>query len=119
ATMGAGANVELGLIREGDKKTVNVTLGEASQTIEAAAGVVHPMLQGASLENASKGIEITDVAQGSPAAMSGLQKGDVIVGINRTAIKDLKTLKAQLKDQEGAVALKIMRDKNMLYLVLR
>lgn len=119
ATMGAGAKVELGLIRDGDKKTVNVTLGEANQTTEKAAGAVHPMLQGASLENASKGVEITDVAQGSPAAMSGLQKGDLIVGINRTAVKDLKSLKELLKDQEGAVALKIVRGKSMLYLVLR
>lgn len=119
ATMGAGAKVELGLIRDGDKKTVNVTLGEASQTTEKAAGAVHPMLQGASLENASKGVEITEVAQGSPAAMSGLQKGDVIVGINRSAVKDLKSLKEQLKDQEGAVALKILRGKSLLYLVLR
>lgn len=119
ATMGAGAKLELGLIRDGDKKTVQVTLGEASQTSEAAAGAVHPMLQGASLENGDKGIEITEVAQGSPAAMSGLQKGDIIVGLNRTKIKDLKSLKAQLKDQEGAVALKILRDKSMLYLVLR
>lgn len=119
ATMGAGAKVELGLIRDGDKKTVSVTLGEASQTTEKAAGAVHPMLQGASLENASKGVEITDVAQGSPAAMSGLQKGDLIVGINRSAVKDLKSLKEQLKDQEGAVALKILRGKSLLYLVLR
>ncbi|MCL1090726.1 Do family serine endopeptidase DegQ [Shewanella profunda] len=120
ATMGAGAKVELGIIRDGDKETVKVTLGEASQTSDSAAGAVHPMLQGASLENSSKGgVTIADVAQGSPAAMSGLQKGDIIVGINRTAIKDLKTLKAQLKDQEGAVALKILRDKSMLYLVLR
>lgn len=119
ATMGAGAKVELGLIRDGDKKTLNVTLGEANQTTEKAAGAVHPMLQGASLENASKGVEITDVAQGSPAAMSGLQKGDLIVGINRTAVKDLKSLKELLKDQEGAVALKIVRGKSMLYLVLR
>lgn len=120
ATMGAGAKVELGIIRDGDKKTVKVTLGEASQTSDSAAGAVHPMLQGAALENAAKGgVTITDVAQDSPAAMSGLQKGDIIVGINRTAIKDLKALKAHLKDQEGAVALKILRDKSMLYLVLR
>lgn len=120
ATMGAGAKVELGIIRDGDKKTVKVTLGEASQTSDSAAGAVHPMLQGAALENAAKGgVTITDVAQGSPAAMSGLQKGDIIVGINRTATKDLKALKAHLKDQEGAVALKILRDKSMLYLVLR
>ncbi len=119
ATMGAGAKVELGLIRDGDKKTVNVTLGDAGQTSEKAAGAVHPMLQGASLENNANGIEITDVAQGSPAAMSGLQKGDVIVGVNRTGVKNLKALKEQLKDQEGAVALKILRDKSLLYLVLR
>ncbi|MCE9687073.1 Do family serine endopeptidase DegQ [Shewanella sp. AS16] len=119
ATMGAGAKLELGLIRDGDEKTVKVTLGEASQTSEAAAGVIHPMLQGATLENASNGIEITDVAQGSPAALSGLQKGDLIVGVNRTKIKDLKSLKAELKDQEGAVALKLIRGKSQLYLVLR
>ncbi|MGL4613184.1 MAG: Do family serine endopeptidase DegQ [Shewanella sp.] len=119
ATMGAGAKVELGLIRDGDKQTVKVTLGEANQSTETAAGAVHPMLQGATLENASRGIEITEVAKGSPAAMNGLQKGDVIIGINRTGVKDLKTLKALLKDQQGAVALKIMRDTNMLYLVLR
>lgn len=51
--------------------------------------------------------------------MSGLQKGDLIVGINRSAVKDLKSLKEQLKDQEGAVALKILRGKSLLYLVLR
>ncbi|NMH65269.1 Do family serine endopeptidase DegQ [Shewanella salipaludis] len=119
ATMGAGARLELGLIRDGDEKTVKVTLGEASQTSETAAGVIHPMLQGATLENVNNGVEITDVAQGSPAALSGLQKGDLIVGVNRTKIKDLKSLKAELKDQEGAVALKLIRGKSQLYLVLR
>lgn len=119
ATMGAGAKLELGLIRDGDEKTVKVTLGEASQTTEAAAGVVHPMLQGAALDASKNGVEITGVAQGSPAAASGLQKGDIIVGVNRAKVKDLKSLKEILKDQEGAVALKILRGKNMLYLVLR
>ena len=52
ATMGAGTKLELGLIRDGDEKTVTVTLGEASKTSETAAGVVHPMLQGAALETA-------------------------------------------------------------------
>ncbi|QYJ86708.1 Do family serine endopeptidase DegQ [Shewanella mesophila] len=119
ATMGAGAKVKLGLIRDGDEKTVTAVLGEASQSTETAAGAIHEMLDGATLENAKKGVEITEVAQGSAAAASGLLKGDLIVGINRTRIDDLKELKAELKDTHGAVALKLLRDGNNLYLVLR
>ncbi|MCG9728543.1 DegQ family serine endoprotease [Shewanella sp. Isolate13] len=120
ATMGAGTKVEFGLIRDGDKETVTAILGESTQAAEAAAGAVHPMLQGAKLENASSsGIELTDVAQGSPAAMSGLIKGDIIVGVNRTKVNNLKALKSALKEQKGSVALKIRRDNTSLYLILR
>ncbi|QYK01008.1 Do family serine endopeptidase DegQ [Shewanella psychrotolerans] len=119
ATMGAGAKVKLGLIRDGDEKTVTAVLGEASQSTETAAGAIHQMLDGATLENAKKGVEITEVAKGSAAAASGLLKGDLIVGVNRTRIDDLKELKAELNDTHGAVALKLQRDGNNLYLVLR
>jgi S1-C subfamily serine protease len=118
ATMGAGAEVEFGIIRDGDKKTIKATLGEADK-VEAEAGNVHPMLQGATLEDSKKGIEITEIAQGSPAAMSGLQKGDLIVGLNRSKISSLKVLKEALKENQSSVALKILRDNNLLYLVLR
>ncbi len=77
------------------------------------------MLAGATLENSKKGIEITDIAQNSPAAMSGLQKGDLIVGVNRTKTATLKALKEELKEQQGAVALKIVRGNSSLYLILR
>ncbi|MGI2260532.1 DegQ family serine endoprotease [Shewanella sp. GXUN23E] len=119
ATLGAGAKVTLGLVRDGDEKTVKVTLGEQTESKVAAAGGVHPMLQGATLENTKAGIEITDVKQGSPAAQSGLQKGDVIVGVNRSKVTSLKALKEYLKDAEGAVALKIVRGDIALYLMLR
>ena len=117
-TLGAGAKVELGLIRDGKEKTVKVTLGEASEQT-AAADELHPQLAGAKLESSSSGVEITDIAEGSPAALSGLRKGDIIVGVNRTPVKDLKALKEQLKEQDGAAALKVMRGKSMRYLVLR
>mgnify|MGYP000539152721 CR=1 FL=1 len=120
ATMGAGTKVEFGLIRDGDEETVTATLGESTQSVEAAAGAVHPMLQGAKLENSSRsGVTIADVAQGSPAAASGLIKGDIIVGVNRTKVKNLKSLKSVLEDQEGSVALKIQRDNTSIYLILR
>lgn len=120
ATLGAGVKVDLGIMRDNSERNITVTLGEADNAMNSEANAIHPMLQGASLANKDKmGIEITEVAQGSPAAMSGLKKGDMIVGINRTNITDLKTLKAKLKDQQGGVALKILRDNNLLYLILR
>lgn len=119
ATMGSGAKIELGIIRDGKMKKVNVTLGEADDAKTAKAGAIHPMLQGATLENNRNGIEITNVVKGSPAAMSGIKQGDVIIGVNRQRVKDLKTLKELLKDNPNAAALKLNRDGTRLYLVLR
>lgn len=119
ATLGAGAKVKLGLIRDGDKETVKVTLGEAANTKTAAAGEVHPMLQGATLENSPKGVAITAVTQGSPAAMSGFEKGDIIIGVNRTKVSDLKSLRQLLKDNDNATALKVLRDNIVLYQILQ
>ena len=119
ATMGAGAKIKLGLIRDGDAESVNVTLGEADNMRTSAVGNVHPMLQGATLENGRQGIEITGISKGSPAAMSGLKEGDIIIGVNRQRIKDIKELKDLLKDDEGAAALKLNRNGTRLYLVLR
>lgn len=119
ATMGAGAKVKFGLIRNGDAKNVSATLGEASQRTEDSRGAVHPMLAGAALENGDDGIKITDIAQNSPAAASGLRKGDIIVGVNRSSVDDLNTLKAKLKEQQGSVALKIKRGHSSLFLILR
>ncbi|MDB2386804.1 Do family serine endopeptidase [Shewanella sp.] len=120
ATMGAGSKVEFGLIRDGDKKVVTAVLGKSTQTAEAESGALHPMLKGAKLENSKNtGVILTDIAQGSPAAASGLVKGDIIVGVNRKKINDLNSLKSVLKDQKGSVALKIKRDNTRIYLILR
>ena len=119
STIGAGAKVELGIIRDGDSKIVKVTLGEEKQVQEKGAGELHPMLQGAALKDTRKGLEITEVASGSPAAAAGLEKGDLIVGINRSQIRNLKQLRKALKNKDGQVALKISREGNHLFLILR
>ncbi len=119
ATMGAGAKVEIGIIRDGDEETANVVLGESTSSSGSADDALHPMLEGAELSNSRKGIEITSIAQGSPAARNGLQEGDLIVGLNRSKVKNLNALKEELKNPQGAVALKVLRDNKLMYLVLR
>lgn len=56
ATLGAGKEITLGVIRDGDKKDFDVTLGE-SQMQQAKAEQIHKGLSGAELSNTSKNDE--------------------------------------------------------------
>ncbi|GLP95815.1 DegQ family serine endoprotease [Paraferrimonas sedimenticola] len=117
-TYGAGAKVTLVVIRDGKKKNFKVTLAQADMET-ASAESLHPALTGAELANHDDGVQITSVANNSPAARAGLQEGDVIVGVNRSRVQGLKALREQLDDASGAIALNIKRGNSSLYLVLR
>ena len=123
ATMGAGKTVTLGLIRDGKEQEVNVTLKQADLT-ETKASVLHPALEGATLGNTEPsadmtGVVITKLEEHSAAAKAGLQKGDVIIGVNRTRIATLQELQAAMKNHSDILALNIRRGNATLYLVLR
>lgn len=120
-TMGAGSKVKLGLLRDGKKKTVTVTLGSAEQQT-ASAQDIDKRLLGASLETTDEhngGIRITELEQGSPAARLGLKKDDVIIGVNKQRIKSLSEMQDLLEDSKGTVALHLMRDGAQIYLFMR
>lgn len=123
ATMGAGKQVKLGLIRDGKEKMVTVTLKQADLT-EAKASVLHSALDGATLtdsEPGSKpaGVLVKEVAENSAAAAAGLRKGDLILGVNRMRTEKLDDLRKALKGKHKLLAINIKRDNSSLYLVLR
>lgn len=123
ATMGAGKTVTLGVIRDGKEQDVQVTLKQADLS-ETKASVLHPALEGATLGNSEPGasvagVVITQLEQRSAAAQTGLQKGDVIIGVNRTRINNLKELQTAMKNKGDIMALNIRRGNATLYLVLR
>lgn len=122
ATMGAGKTIKLSIIRDGKEQIVDVTLKQADLT-ETKANVLHPALKGATLANTEpsepiQGVVIKKLDDKSPAAQAGLQEGDVIVGVNRTATTNLKDLSAAMKNKNGILALNIRRGDASLYLVL-
>ncbi|WP_420811018.1 DegQ family serine endoprotease [Ferrimonas lipolytica] len=127
ATMGAGATVKLDLIRDGDSKTVKVTLNEApGENIQAA--VIHPALEGAKLstfnDDGLRGVKVTELADRSRAAQQGLQENDVLISISlmnraRVDIKDLGQLRELLSDYDGAFAATVIRDGNPLMVIMR
>ena len=120
-SIGAGKNVELTVIKkDGSEKDYDVTL-KKQETAKVEAASIHRMLDGAELENNAngQGIDINSVEEDSPAAVIGLQRGDVISGINRTRIKSIGELRSYLNDNKGVFALNVVRGNSTLFLMIR
>ena len=120
-SLGAGNAIDITLItRDGDKKTVEVTLQKPEFTNIDAANI-HPMFEGAQLENSTteSGVIVSSLAKGSPADRIGLKQGDIINGINRQRLDNIANLRDYLADHQGILALNIVRGDNSLYLMVR
>lgn len=123
ATLGAGKEIKLDLIRDGKRKTVIATLEEAEQIKEKAENL-HKGLKGAELKNTTKadaiqGVKISNIEQGSIAQRYGLQKDDIIIGLNRKRVKNLQYFRELLDTELPVLALNIQREKQSLYLVIK
>lgn len=121
-TLGSGKKVTLGIIREGERLTREAILKAPQQVRqkEKQAVLLHPALSGAILANTKneKGVLIKQVEVGSVAERYGLQPADVIIGINRTTIKNLAALQNMLESAPAMIALNIKRAEKHLYIVL-
>lgn len=123
ATMGANKTVTLGLFRDGKEQKAKVTLARAEEE-NVSANSVNKALDGATLAPTSgddpvSGVKITEVAPRSVAARAGLEKGDIIIGVNRNRVKNLKDLRKIVDKKPEVLALNIQRGSSSIYLVLR
>jgi Do/DeqQ family serine protease len=123
ASKGAGAELELTVLRKGNSEKINVVLSDATQNV-VIAKEIHPALEGATLSNGKteqgdSGVMISELEARSPASRIGLQDGDVIIGINRKNVDTVVQLRSELDDAKGVIALNIKRGISSLYLVIR
>ncbi|MEZ8109145.1 Do family serine endopeptidase [Vibrio splendidus] len=123
ATLGAGKQIELGVVRDGKNMTFDVTLGESTNS-KTQAEKLHEGLAGAELTNttdsdSTTGVKVSSVAQGSPAEAYQLIKDDIIIGVNRQPVKNLAEFRKILEKQPGVLALNIQRGDRTIYLVIR
>ena len=103
-TMKPGEKVELGILRDGDSKTIQVTLGEREEemfaTTEPAkvesmeekigfnvSDLTDNFRRQLQLDSDVEGIVVTDIKQSSNAYERGLRKGDVITAVKRNKVK--------------------------------
>mgnify|MGYP005725306345 FL=1 len=123
ASMGAGAEVEISIMRKGKKMNVDVVLDDAADTTVTAAQI-HPALEGATLINGTDkagnaGVVVSDIERGAPAARIGLQADDVIIGVNRVRTSSVAEFRNALDEAKGVIALNVKRNNSTLYLVIR
>ncbi|KAA8999245.1 serine endoprotease DegQ [Affinibrenneria salicis] len=122
-TTAPGKSVRVGLLRDGKQQDVSVVLDNSASSTTSAE-TLSPALQGASLTNGQlkdggKGVQIDNVAKDSPAAQVGLQKGDIIIGVNRERVENITQLRKLLESKPSVLALNIVRGDDTIYLLLR
>ncbi|WP_022940138.1 DegQ family serine endoprotease [Psychromonas hadalis] len=120
-TLGSGKTIKLAIIRDGKSIVLQATLKPPqAQPKGQTSHVLHPALSGAMLTNKAnnQGVTIKQVQQGSMAEHVGLQRADIIIGINRTLIHNIDELQQMIDSQPAALALNIKRGEQHLYLML-
>jgi serine protease Do len=123
-----GTTVQLKVLHDGSEKTVAVKLaempanlnGSAEKNEEGGNGATSA-LEGVSVEAAKgRGVTVTDVDQGSPAAVAGLREGDTILEVNRASVSSVADFdKAMRNVSNGATLLLVKRGDNTFYIALQ
>ncbi|ATG03834.1 serine endoprotease DegP [Lelliottia amnigena] len=119
-SMPVGSKVTLGLLRDGKPVSVNLELQQSSQT-QVDSSSIFSGIEGADMSNkgADKGVVVSNVKAGSPAARIGLKKGDVIIGANQQPVKNIAELRKILDSKPNVLALNIQRGDTTLYLLMQ
>ena len=125
ARTGIGKQVELTVIRDKTTKTFTVTIAElkdeeglaeggggASEDLGLALQTLTPDLaENLGLERGMKGVVVTQVESGAPAAEAGIRRGDVILEVNRAPVKDVAAYTKAVREAG--------KGKSLLFLVRR
>jgi S1-C subfamily serine protease len=90
-----GDKVEIGLLRDGKPRKVTALIAERGETETANAAEINKSLEGTELADAPDGggVLVKAVQEASPAAEAGLRTNDLIIGVGRTPVANIKAFR--------------------------
>ncbi len=128
----AGEAVDVTLVRDDERRTVRAMVAADPNVGATAARAADPaavsVLAGATVMEVPsdhpafgrvRGVWVSAVAPGSPAARFGLHPDDIITGVNRDPIHSVADLTAALGDARPPIALQVQREGRALFLLVR
>jgi Do/DeqQ family serine protease len=115
-----GDKVEIGLLRDGKPRKVTASIAERSDLETASAVDVNRGLEGAEFADSAdgNGVLVKTVQEASAAFQAGLRPNDIIVGVGRTAVTGMKSLREAAKGA-SVLVLKVRRGGDILLLPIR
>jgi serine protease Do len=134
AMLGPTGKAKLEVLREGKKRTLDVALTEKrdDQAAPETPSASSSPLAGMNLRDLDgelrgrlrapprlSGVVVTEVAQGSPAEEAGVQEGDVITHVDRTAVGSSDDVRKLGLEKRERVLLRVWRKGTNLFLVIR
>jgi Do/DeqQ family serine protease len=115
-----GDKVELGLLRDGKPRKVTALIADRGEVESASAAEINKGLDGAEFADAAdgSGVLVNKVQEASAAAQSGLRANDVILGVGRTPVSNMKSFREAVKGA-SVLVLKVRRGSDTLLLPVR
>jgi len=135
-----GMPVKIGLLRDGKKMEVTVTLGErpkesgegqapqepqaeaqTSQKLGLSVQTLTPDIAEQLGYQKDSGVIVSDVVSGSPAEEAGLQRGDLIKEVNRKEIRTVQDFEKDIKNLKNGdvAALLVRRGSNTFFATIK
>jgi serine protease Do len=133
ASTASGRAVEIGVIRDGKTQPLRVTIaplkGDRRASAAAPAGGSDRTLgvevealtpeRAQSLGVGGKGVVVTDVRPGSPAADAGLAEGDIIREVNRVPVESADAVRQGIARGQKQVLLRVEREGAARFVVIQ
>jgi Do/DeqQ family serine protease len=121
-----GQPVKLALLRDGKQVKVDTRL-TPEVIAQADGGDLDPRLDGAGLADIDQhdrsdglfGVRVKSLADDSRAGRSGLEQGDLVIGVGRMRVKNLLGLRGLLAQQPERLVLTVVRDGQALYVPMQ
>ncbi len=135
AATAPGTKTEVTVLRAGKEKSFQIEVGKLDEGQQVARAEQEgeeqgPMVFGLRVQDlgpelaeqlgvaGEKGVVITEIENGSPAADAGLRRGDVILEVNQTAVANVAEFRSAMRAQEKALLL-VRRGEATLFVAVK
>ncbi|MCY3843209.1 MAG: Do family serine endopeptidase [Acidobacteria bacterium] len=122
-----GETVRIGILRDGDRIEKEAVIGEM-QPVAVAGKISSEKLEGVEFGEIGRehpwfgrvqGVEVSSIEPRSRAWESGLRRGDIILAVNREAVRGFEEFADTVEEQEDVLALLVQRGGRRMLVVVR